>query len=125
MASKVKEQKKFSIYINISSGTAQSLGEEALRAKIKQSSLANSHLYLLEAETFFKIIKDISKKDTPILIGGGDGTIKSAAEILMEKDIAFAKNLENNSAISLTNITLLQINFSFKKFYCTLLLIRK
>ena len=84
MASKVKEQKKFSIYINISSGTAQSLGEEALRAKIKQSSLANSHLYLLEAETFFKIIKDISKKDTPILIGGGDGTIKSAAEILME-----------------------------------------
>jgi diacylglycerol kinase family enzyme len=83
------EKKKFSIYINISSGTAQSLGEQALRAKIKQSPLKDSHLYLLEGETFFKTIKEISKKDTPILIGGGDGTIKSAAEILMEKQISF------------------------------------
>jgi len=41
------------------------------------------------------------------------------------KDIIFAKDLEHNSFISLTNITLLRINFSFKNFYCTLLLIQK
>ena len=46
-------------------------------------------------------------------------------DIQIIKDIAFAKNLENNSGIFLTTITLLRINFIFKIFYCTLFLIQK
>ena len=70
----------FNIYINANAGTIQSLGHKGVKQLIKKSGLKTNILTILPPEKLF----DVLQKDDgehPLLIGGGDGTIRGAASI--------------------------------------------
>lgn len=79
----------YNIVINAQAGTVYRLGSEALKEIITKSGLAVKSLQILSPKDFFKEIKEQASQDTPLLVGGGDGTIKSAAEILMQHNKPF------------------------------------
>lgn len=81
--------KKFHILINEQSGTVSRLGREHIEKLIQNSDLPIETLHFLKPEKFFQELKNISDDDNHILIGGGDGTIKSAANILQKSKKPF------------------------------------
>lgn len=79
---------KFHVYINEDAGTIQRMGRDALEALIAKSALPVECLYFLKAPDLFEKLKD-NDSDAPILIGGGDGTIRSCASVMMEAQKPF------------------------------------
>lgn len=78
----------YHIYINEDSGTARKLGRKAIEDAISKSGIGVTRLYILNAEEIIKAIDNLETNDR-VLIGGGDGTIRSCAENLYKKNIAF------------------------------------
>ncbi len=78
----------YHIYINQNAGAVQNLGENALEAVLSESGLKIEALYILPPDQLFKKLKT-EEPGHRILIGGGDGTITNAAEILNNLDIPF------------------------------------
>lgn len=77
------------VIINKKSGTVATLGEEAVAARIKDilgSELSN--LQMLGPEEMDNILAGFDGKTT-LLIGGGDGTIRTVAAILKSRNIPF------------------------------------
>jgi len=84
----MKHKQGFHIYINQKAGTVSHMGQAALEALISSSDLPVAHLYFLKPEDLIdKICHE--PPDAPILVGGGDGTIKACAECLMENQTPF------------------------------------
>ena len=79
----------YHILINKNSGGALDIGSVALAEKISQSDVRVQSLDILEADAFFKKLDDLKDSEYPILVGGGDGTIRSCAEVLKDVDRGF------------------------------------
>ncbi len=76
---------KYHIIINQSSGTVLKMGVDKLRDIIEESNISYASLNFVDAENLTDIIEDIIDGDDnhPLLIGGGDGTQRGVAEIIM------------------------------------------
>jgi diacylglycerol kinase family enzyme len=79
----------FTVLINGGSGTVLQIGADSLEQKLKAilGDQAND-IKILPPLEFIEKLKAVAP-DTKILIGGGDGTIRTAASILKDRNIAF------------------------------------
>jgi len=77
------------LVINKNSGSLKGIDEVTLREILEQSDLPLKVINIVSGSEIEGSIKSLAEDDTPLIIGGGDGTIKSAAEILMAKNKAF------------------------------------
>ncbi len=80
--------KKYHIIINQSSGTVLRMGADVLRQKIEESGIDYASLSIVDSKDIYDTIDDVNNADDtdPLLVGGGDGTIKCAASILLNKE---------------------------------------
>ncbi len=78
----------FHIYINEGAGTVRRMGKAALEALISASGLDVECLYFLEPHDMLEKIRECDE-GVPVLIGGGDGTIRSCAAYFAKKNISF------------------------------------
>jgi diacylglycerol kinase family enzyme len=81
--------KGFHILINIKSGTVLNMGVPAVEAAITASGLEVASLTLSEPSDMQAELERLSRKKEPLLIGGGDGTIRDCAQALSECGKAF------------------------------------
>jgi diacylglycerol kinase family enzyme len=84
----MKETDRYHIYINKHAGTVSDMGYSKLESLIERSDIGIESLHFLGAE---RLIEKVEQDDGkfPILIGGGDGTIRSCAAHFVNKDKAF------------------------------------
>ena len=78
------ETQSFHVLINSQSGTVLRMGQEAIENAITASNIEIETFHMLPPDKFGATLKKFKDSDHPILIGGGDGTIKSSVEILSE-----------------------------------------
>lgn len=78
----------FHIYINAHSGTVQAAGQEALETQIRASALPVAELVFLPPEAIFERLAAYDGA-FPLLIGGGDGTIRSCGALMRGKGHGF------------------------------------
>lgn len=72
----------FHILINAQAGTTLQHGQDAIRTMIKESGLPTSHLAFLETPDLLNQVKNYTGDDI-LLIGGGDGTLRSCAALML------------------------------------------
>jgi diacylglycerol kinase family enzyme len=84
----MKESKAYHIYINQNAGSVKSIGLDKIRDILSRHSIEVAELNILPPEELFLKLEN-DTHNNPILVGGGDGTIKQAATILMKKKQAF------------------------------------
>lgn len=77
----------FNILINRDAGTVRNLGTQSLEQSIIDSNLNVNSLYFCSPEELLERLGTL-KSNENILIGGGDGTIKSSAEIIMQRSMS-------------------------------------
>tara|TARA_B100000242_G_scaffold264915_2_gene212753 strand:- start:4892 stop:5809 length:918 start_codon:yes stop_codon:yes gene_type:complete len=76
--------------INNSSGFVLNTGEVSIRRAIEQSELPYQAIHFLSPQDLTEKLSRMRPCDQTVpLIGGGDGTIRSCAMALMDKDIPF------------------------------------
>ncbi|MFT4090623.1 MAG: diacylglycerol kinase family protein [Asticcacaulis sp.] len=74
----------FNILINGKSGTVLNMGHEAIEAAINESGLTVAELCFSDPEDMADNLARLSKKKAPLIIGGGDGTLRESAKYLSE-----------------------------------------
>ena len=80
----------FTVLINENSGSVMNYGRDVLSEKLKISLGGNANIEFFSSEEFPGALKmEKPKHDTALLIGGGDGTIRTAASILRDCKIPF------------------------------------
>lgn len=83
-------QKAYTVLINGQSGTVLNTGEDVIRQKIINSGLADSeNIHFLSPEDINVHLDSHSENTGYLLIGGGDGTIRSCAAHLLENKMPF------------------------------------
>lgn len=84
----MSKRPKYNIYINQNAGTYQDIGSDGFQELLAESDIKIEACHVLPPQELFD---QLSNEDgsIPILIGGGDGTIRSATQILGQKDIPF------------------------------------
>jgi diacylglycerol kinase family enzyme len=79
----------FKVLINKNSGSVAQHGPDALSEKLQTSlGIQPVDIKFLSPEEFRGELKKIDQ-ETPLLIGGGDGTVRAAASILKDRKIPF------------------------------------
>lgn len=79
----------FTVLINENSGSVEQFGPNVLSKKLQESlGIQSDNIKLLKPEEFTNSLKTIDQNTIP-LIGGGDGTIRTAASILKNRKIPF------------------------------------
>jgi len=81
--------KAFNILINRRSGTVLNMGEPAVEAAIEDSGLEVAELCLSEPDRMSENLDRFIKSRQPLLIGGGDGTLRESAKVLAERGKPF------------------------------------
>ena len=79
----------FNILINGKSGTMLNMGQPAIESAIATSGIGIAELCFSEPEDMQDNLARLSKQSTPLLIGGGDGTIRETAKYLSNHGKAF------------------------------------
>lgn len=80
--------KPYSVYINGDSGTVLKLGREALSSIIQDSPLSLERLeFVPAAELAAQVVQ--AAQNGPVLVGGGDGTIRACAQEALSSKAAF------------------------------------
>ncbi|MDC7683027.1 diacylglycerol kinase family protein [Asticcacaulis sp. BYS171W] len=79
----------FNILINGKAGTVLNMGQPAIEAAIEASGMAVAELCFSEPDDMEANLVRFAKSDTPLLVGGGDGTLRSCAVSLSKKSKAF------------------------------------
>lgn len=79
----------FNILINVKSGTVLNMGVPAVEAAIEASGIAVASLNLCEPQDIDRELERLSQAKEPLLIGGGDGTIRDCANALSKTGKAF------------------------------------
>lgn len=77
------------IIINQNAGTVLQLGEQKIKEIITRNTLSVQDIYFYEPDAFFERLENLEGADQPLLIGGGDGTIRGAAGVLNKNNISF------------------------------------
>jgi diacylglycerol kinase family enzyme len=80
---------KYNIILNVASGTAQSIGAENLKTMIENSGLEYEEIILCDGAEMDENLDKLILSPLPLLIGGGDGTIRYSAAKLLPHDKAF------------------------------------
>lgn len=75
----------YNILINNRSGTVLNMGQPAIESAIEASGIAVEELCFCEPEDMAETLARMVKSDAPLLIGGGDGTIRESAASLAGK----------------------------------------
>ncbi len=81
------QKQSFHVLINDQSGAVLKLGKDVIEQKIASSNIEIESLHILPPDHFFQHLKRMNIVRRPFLIGGGDGTIRSAADIAMQNDL--------------------------------------
>ncbi|UDF03535.1 diacylglycerol kinase family protein [Asticcacaulis sp. AND118] len=81
--------KAYNILINGKAGTVLNLGRDAITAAIESSGMGVAELNFAEPEDIEATLDRFAKSPHPLLVGGGDGTLRSCAEYLSKKNKAF------------------------------------
>ncbi len=79
----------FHILINKRAGTVLTMGEDAVRAAVEASGLAVASLLFAEPGDIHGELERLAAVPEPLLVGGGDGTIRDCAEVLARHGKAF------------------------------------
>lgn len=79
----------FHILINAKSGTVLTMGVAAIEAAIEASGLKVASLHFCEPGDMHAELERLSRLDEPLLVGGGDGTIRDCAQVLSQTKKAF------------------------------------
>jgi diacylglycerol kinase family enzyme len=79
----------FHVLINAGSGTAMKRGEQFFQTLIEGTDLNVKEYDFIPSDKIADRMKALIKSDTPILVGGGDGTIAHTAALHMEHDKPF------------------------------------
>ena len=79
----------YTIFINKVSGFVLNQGEDSIRKLIHESNLPVNSIEFLEPQSLIKTLDALNETSNPILIGGGDGTIRFCVSALKDKDISF------------------------------------
>ncbi len=82
-------ERAFHIYINNQSGFVIKNGEEAIETVIRNSGIPLDSLNFMEPDALFSLLNNEDLSDKSLLIGGGDGTIRSIAAIALKKGFSF------------------------------------
>lgn len=72
----------FNILINGKAGTVLNMGQPAIEAAIETSGIGVKELCFSEPEDMEDNLKRFSRDKAPLLVGGGDGTLRSTADYL-------------------------------------------
>ena len=78
----------YNIFINEQSGFVLKHSPDAIRTSIEASGLSYAEIKFLPAEKLMEHLANYNEEN-PILIGGGDGTIRSCAAVLMKNKTPF------------------------------------
>jgi|MDTB01.3.fsa_nt_gb diacylglycerol kinase family enzyme len=84
----MNKKQHYDIYINKDAGTVRHLGREALEKRLADSAIKIRHLFILSAPELLEKIAQIDENDK-VLIGGGDGTIRSCAKHFIAQKTCF------------------------------------
>ncbi len=79
----------FNILINVKSGTVLNMGAEAVEAAITASGIPIAELCLSEPEDMHANLERLAEADAPLIVGGGDGTIRETAKYMAGRKNAF------------------------------------
>lgn len=79
----------FNILINAKSGTAIALGDDTIRNQVEISQIQVAELCFSEPDDMKANLERLSRLPNPLLIGGGDGTIRETGTYLSEHKKAF------------------------------------
>lgn len=89
MAREKTRKTGFHVLINIKSGTVLAMGVPAVEAAIKAAGLEVASLTLSEPADMQSELARLAQEKAPLLIGGGDGTIRDCAQALADSGKAF------------------------------------
>ncbi|WP_262691964.1 diacylglycerol/lipid kinase family protein [Kordiimonas aestuarii] len=79
----------YHLLINSGSGTAGKTGREALERAVAESDLPIAKLEFVAPDALGDRLAEAAGGEHPVLIGGGDGTIKTCAEYMLESNKPF------------------------------------
>lgn len=79
----------FNILINKRAGTVLTMGEGAIEAAIRKADLQVDELLFAEPDHIHAELERLARQKSPLLIGGGDGTIRDCADVLARRAKAF------------------------------------
>ena len=79
----------FNILINGKSGTVLNMGQAAIENAIETSGIQVKALCFCEPENMHDELVRLSRDAAPLLVGGGDGTIRESARTLSKHNKAF------------------------------------
>ncbi|MGA9658927.1 MAG: diacylglycerol kinase family protein [Asticcacaulis sp.] len=82
-------QTVYNILINQKSGTVLNIGVEAIESAIEASGIQVDERVFADPEDMQDQLERLSRKSTPLLIGGGDGTLRESAKYLARRKKAF------------------------------------
>jgi diacylglycerol kinase family enzyme len=79
----------YRVLINQSAGTAQQLGEERIKNIFNDNQLPTERIVFSSSNGFKDRIKEAIQDDVTVLVGGGDGTINTAARLFLNSSKGF------------------------------------
>jgi len=79
----------YNILINGKAGTVLNLGHDSITAAIEASGMAVNELMFAEPAEMEAALDRFAQSPNPLLVGGGDGTLRSCADTLSRKNKAF------------------------------------
>ena len=79
----------FNILINKRAGTVLSMGEPSIEAAIRTSGMEVAEQIFAEPADIHRELERLAALDAPLLVGGGDGTIRDCADVLARHKKAF------------------------------------
>lgn len=79
----------YNILINGKAGTVLNLGHDSITAAIEASGMAVNELLFAEPAEMEAALDRFAQSPHPLLVGGGDGTLRSCADTLSRKNKAF------------------------------------
>jgi diacylglycerol kinase family enzyme len=71
------------LVFNANAGTVLKIGQESLTAAIKESGLSYSAIHFLDGKKIGSALSEL-KKESPVLLGGGDGSFMYAAKEFLD-----------------------------------------
>ncbi len=106
----------FNILINKRAGTVLAMGEDAITTAIQQAGLAVGEQLFAEPGDIHAELERLAALDAPLLIGGGDGTIRDCAEVLAKHQKAFGVLPFGTMNLLATDLGITSLNQALKAY---------
>lgn len=106
----------FNILINKRAGTVLAMGEAAIAAAIEQAGLTVAEQLFAEPGDIHAELERLAALGAPLLIGGGDGTIRDCAEVLAKHQKAFGVLPFGTMNLLATDLGITSLNQALKAY---------